>query len=132
MGVSRFPHVMRAFAVSGERAGVRVEAIVTPLGDDVAIAVGGGAAHVGCTVLVEPREPKPLTHVTGLAGHRDDEFCQRLAEHVSARLDAVVTCSGGIHVDAITPHQIAGVLDLAQAMGEEIATRLEEERPVTR
>ena len=99
-----------------DAAGFALLCSVQPMGDDCIIALqGGDKAHIGSTAMAVPRPS--LTGVGRSAtvstlnrtGHKDDFLANPIAHAVAARLDCVVTCVAGIHVDDATPEQIAAI-----------------------
>jgi hypothetical protein len=88
------------------------------VGDDILLLVeGGDRPHIGCTVLAVPRESlhrdggrSSTSSVINRTGHRDEEICRCLAEKCAAEYGAVTVCTGGFHVDNITPEEIEEVL----------------------
>lgn len=91
----------------------------TRVGEDYLLLVTGGREHLGCTVLAEPRESltgegrSSTSSVLNAAGHKDELICRPLAEKLSAQKNARVVCTGGFHIDEISPAQL-------QEMGEAI------------
>lgn len=98
------------------------------LGSDYHILVSGGERpHIGCTVLALPRPSldgsgriSSTASVLNVTGHKDEEVCRYLAEKVSAGKNAVVVCTGGIHMDEITKEQIAEIVEAMQIIAVEI------------
>ena len=101
---------------------------VRRLGDDYHILVNGGERpHIGCTVLAFPRpsldgsgKMSSTASVLNVTGHKDEEVCRYLAEKVSAGKNAVVVCTGGIHMDEITKEQIAEIVETMRIIAVEI------------
>lgn len=101
------------------------------LGSDFFLCVqGGDSPHIGCTVQAVPRPSLTgngavgvTSSVMNLTGHKDEEICRRLAEAFCKKLNTVVVCTGGFHVDGITDEQIAevrkAVEDLALSLWQE-------------
>lgn len=98
------------------------------LGADYHILVSGGERpHIGCTVLAIPRPSldgsgkiSSTASVLNVTGHKDEEVCRYLAEKVSAGKNAVVVCTGGIHMDGITKEQIAEIVEAMRIIALEI------------
>ena len=44
--------------------------------------------------------------VINLTGHKDEQICRYAAEALCRKYQAVVTCTGGFHVDGISSGQI--------------------------
>ncbi len=104
---------------------------VKRLGSDYHILVSGGERpHVGCTVLAVPRpslldsgKVSSTASVLNVTGHKDEELCRYLAEKVSAGKNAVVVCTGGVHMDKITKEQIAEIVEAMESIAEQIINR---------
>lgn len=98
------------------------------LGADYHILVSGGdVPHIGCTVLAIPRpsldgsgKMSSTASVLNVTGHKDEEVCRYLAEKVSAGKNAVVVCTGGIHMDGITKGQIEEIVESMRIIALEI------------
>lgn len=101
------------------------------LGSDYHILVSGGERpHVGCTVLAIPRpsldgsgKMSSTASVLNVTGHKDEDVCRYLAEKVSAGKNAVVVCTGGIHMDRITKEQIAEIVEAVRTIAVEIVEK---------
>ncbi len=96
---------------------IRVEQV----GEDYLLLVTGGKEHLGCTVLAEPRPSLTgkgvscTSSVLNASGHKDELICRLLAERLSARRKARVVCTGGFHIDNISPAQLK---ELDEALGK--------------
>lgn len=94
------------------------------LGHDFFLCVqGGDSPHIGCTVQAVPRPSlsgegmiSVTSSVLNLTGHKDEALCRRLAEAYCRKLNAVVVCTGGFHVDGITEEQIREVMAAAEKL----------------
>ena len=101
------------------------------LGSDYHILVSGGECpHIGCTVLAIPRtsldgngKMSSTASVLNVTGHKDEDVCRYLAEKVSAGKNAVVVCTGGIHMDGITKEQIAEIVEAVRIIAVEIVEK---------
>ncbi len=97
-------------------------------GEDCCLLLDGGSApHIGCAVLAVPRPSlrgdgrrSATASVLNVTGHRDEAICRALAERVAARKNAVTVCTGGFHVDGITPAQISELMQAVEKLAEEI------------
>lgn len=82
------------------------------VGEDCLLLVTGGREHLGCTVLAEPRPSLAgvgtscTSSVLNASGHKDELICRPLAERLSAQREARVVCTGGVHIDDISPAQL--------------------------
>lgn len=87
---------------------------VSRLGADYLLTLqGGDKPHIGCTVLSIPRpsltgdgSTSVTSSVLNVTGHKDEELCRFLAEHIARKYGAVTVCTGGFHVDGISREQI--------------------------
>lgn len=101
------------------------------LGSDYHILVSGGERpHIGCAVLALPRPSldgsgriSSTASVLNVTGHKDEEVCRYLAETVSAGKNAIVVCTGGIHMDGITKEQIAEIVETMRIIAVEIVEK---------
>ena len=98
------------------------------LGSDYHILVSGGECpHIGCTVLAIPRPSLDgngkMSSTASVTGHKDEDVCRYLAEKVSAGKNAVVVCTGGIHMDGITKEQIAEIVEAVRIIAVEIVEK---------
>ena len=115
-----------------DAAGFPIICSVTRMGDDCAIALrGGDKAHIGSVAMAVPRPS--LTGVGRSAtvstlnrtGHKDDFLANPIAHAVAERMDCVVTCAAGVHVDDATPEQIAAIQAIVPAIIERICAIVE-------
>lgn len=97
---------------------------VEQLGAHLVVCVSGGdAPHIGSVVLSTPRpsltgEGRSATSsVLNLPGHKDEVVARQLGETLAAKLDTIVCCICGIHVDDATPEALA----TCATLGEELA-----------
>ena len=95
---------------------------------EAAVLYGGQSPHIGCTVLAEPRPSllgdgsvSATASVLNVCGHKDEAICRLVAETVASRTGRVTVCTGGFHLDGITPEQIGEVSAAARALAGELA-----------
>lgn len=104
------------------------------LGADVMMCVqGGDRPHIGCTVQTVPRPSltgvgsvSVTSSVMNLTGHKDETLCRKLAEQVCRAFNCTVVCTGGFHVDDMSPQQIEEVIQAADEIGEKVKKGLGE------
>ena len=90
----------------------RLKLGIERIGEDYLLLVTGGREHLGCTVLAEPRPSltgegtSSTSSVLNALGHKDEYLCRALAEKLSSEKKARVVCTGGFHIDNISPAQL--------------------------
>lgn len=106
----------------------QIEIQATRVGCDIQLLLRGGSSpHIGCMVLATPRPSltgdgsrRATASVINVTGHKDEALCRYLAEKVAAAADAVTVCTGGFHIDAMTPEQIQEVQAAVKHMAQEV------------
>lgn len=119
-----------AFVFTSGEGKTALDCSVTLMGKDVAVAIGGGEAHIGSVALAVPR--KSLTgsgnsatvSLLNLTGHKDDFLTKDMAERLAKELNAVVVVTAGFHLDHIGAGEIEAVLANGEAACTEILRRL--------
>ena len=94
------------------------------IGDDLCITVhGGDLPHIGCAVLAVPRPSLTgngsmscTSSVLNLTGHKDETICRLLAERVCVHYQKTCLCTGGFHVDNMSPAQIQEVVEAVKGL----------------
>lgn len=117
-----------SWKIKKELTFTNIYAEISRLGEDYHILLSGGErSHIGCTVLAVPRpsldgsgKMSSTASVLNVTGHKDEEVCRYLAEKVSAGKNAVVVCTGGVHMDEITKEQIAEIVETMRIIAVEI------------
>ena len=106
---------------------IALRAEVALLGNDINVLLTGGSGHIGSTVLAVPRPSlkgdgsiSSTASVINVTGHKDEALLRYMAEKISAAKGAVVVCTGGVHLDNITPQQINAVVEAAKEITDEI------------
>lgn len=115
-----------------QAAGTEMEAAAAWMGGDVLLCLrGGDRPHIGCTVqavprpsLKDPGRTSATSSVLNLPGHKDEALCRLLAEQVCAALGCVTVCTGGVHLDHISPEQIDALLCGARTLAFRVAEGL--------
>ena len=110
----------------------RLEAGACLIGNDLLVCIkGGDLPHIGTGVLCVPRPSlsgngaqSATSSVLNLPGHKDEFICRKVGEMLCSRLNMVVFCTGGFHVDGITKEQIRKVLSAADALAGDLAAAL--------
>ena len=106
----------------------QIEIQATRVGCDIQLLLQGGSSpHIGCMVLATPRPSltgdgsrRATASVINVTGHKDEALCRYLAEKVAAAADAVTVCTGGFHIDGMTPEQIQEVQAAVKHMAQEV------------
>ena len=106
----------------------QIEIQATRVGCDIQLLLRGGSSpNIGCIVLATPRPSltgdgsrRATASVINVTGHKDEALCRYLAEKVAAAADVVTVCTGGFHIDAMTPEQIQEVQAAVKHMAQEV------------
>lgn len=106
----------------------QIEIQATRAGCDIQLLLQGGSSpHIGCMVLATPRPSlsgdgsrSATASVINVTGHKDEALCRYLAEKVAAAANVVVVCTGGFHIDGMTPQQIQQVQAAVKHMVQEV------------
>lgn len=117
---------------TAETANSVLEIRAEKVGSDILICLSGGShPHIGCVVQAVPRPSlkgdgtvSATSSVLNLTGHKEEVLCRMLAEKVCCACNAVVVCTGGFHLDNITPAQISEVMGTAEMLGDEILAEI--------
>jgi len=118
---------MEPLTLTASQGRVTLRMTCVAMGRDLAVTLSGGdRAHLGAVALAQPRPDGAgaTTSVLAVLGHREDELARSLAAELAARHRALVTVACGIHVDAITPEELAAVLALAAELSTGLSARL--------
>lgn len=97
-----------------------------PMGKDVNVSLcGGDAPHIGAVALARPRESlkgdgavSATCSVLAVCGHKEDELARHVALTLAAKLNVLVCVACGIHLDSITPGEMAQVPVLVERLLE--------------
>ncbi len=114
---------------SGHR---RLHAWVRRAGRDLVVVLeGGGAPHVGCVVLSQPRPSTAAgggtsvsSSVLTLPPHKEEPVARGVAEHLARALACVVVASAGIHEEGLDAGGIRAWLELSEVVAERLEERL--------
>ena len=107
--------------------GIEISCRIICVGKDLLVEVSGGdAPHVGSVVVAEPRPSltgegvSVTSSVINRIGHKDEAVARDIAEMLAKLYDSVVVCACGIHINNATQEDIKNVMELADALKNEI------------
>ena len=106
----------------------QIEIQAIRVGCDIQLLLQGGRSqHIGCMVLATPcpsmtgdGSRSATASVINVTVHKDEALCRYLAEKVAAAANVVVACTGGFHIDGMTPEQIQEVQAAVKHMAREV------------
>ncbi|MHC1748203.1 MAG: hypothetical protein AB9856_07425 [Cellulosilyticaceae bacterium] len=95
-----------------------------PMGNDWNISIfGGDKPHIGAIAIGVPRpsleNPDIISSsvsVIAIIGHKEDMLMRQVAEKLSRKLNAIVSVSGGIHLDTIESHDFVGIASAVDSL----------------
>lgn len=94
---------------------IKIKRTMHWMGNDLVICIQNENAHIGTTVIGQPYQKNHQTHVTmstwNQLSHKDDAVAQLYVQQASLKLQSVVCCICGIHLDDITPEEMKAVMD---------------------
>ena len=103
----------------------------TKVGRDFALLIEGGESHIGSAVLAVPRaslqdesKMSSTSSVLNVTAHKDEVVLRIIAERLCAAKNAVVVCSGGVHIEGISQEQITQVISVAHEIADELVLKL--------
>lgn len=96
-----------------------IEFEIQPVGENILIVIrGGDRPHIGSCVMSIPRPSlngdekiSCTSSILNVAGHKDENICRVVAEKFCKKFKTVTICTGGFHVDNLTPEKISEVVD---------------------
>ncbi|HLO65879.1 MAG TPA: hypothetical protein VK188_02600 [Holophaga sp.] len=102
------------------------------MGRDLSLSLAGGdREHIGAVALAQPRpslsdpaRTSSSVSVLTLLGHKEDELARAIAGGLAAALGVSVCVACGIHLDGLTPEEMAEVPALAGELVQELRQRL--------
>lgn len=105
---------------------------VALLGEDCLLILSGGdLPHIGSVVMALPRpsltgsgETSCTSSVLNRVGHKDEAICRMGAELVCKATGRAVVCTGGVHVEGVTPRQIEELLAASRELFTEALNTL--------
>jgi hypothetical protein len=103
------------------------------MGRDLCVCLAGGnQAHIGAVALAQPRRSltdndrlSASTSVITVCGHKEDRLAYDIAARIAAAINATVSVSCGIHVNAATIEQIDQIVGIADRLVAELLEQLE-------
>lgn len=98
-------------------------------GRDLVLRIGGGDAHVGAVAVVSPAGGtggEGCEELSVVPGHKEGPLALAAARRLAAAGRRTCVCVAGIHLDAITPEEIALVVSRAEQGVARLARELEE------
>jgi len=109
-----------------------LSAVATKLGDDLVVAIGGGARpHVGCAVLAQPHpstaDPERSSSTAStlvIPPHRDDAIARTVADALARGLGVVVLAAAGVHTDDLDASGISTYRRLARRLADRLLAAL--------
>lgn len=103
--------------------GYSIRCDIIPMGKDCTLAVyGGDTPHVGSVVMAAARPSltgdgiSTTSSVINCPGHKDEVIARLFAEEAAKTNRCTVVCTCGIHVDRLTPEQLALVQTAARRL----------------
>lgn len=87
----------------------QVSLVLEAQGRDLVLHITGGEAHVGAVALADPRETGPAPTLV-LPPHKEGPLAAEAAAAVARASGRVCAVAAGIHQEAVTPAEIAGIL----------------------
>lgn len=102
------------------------------MGRDLNVSLAGGdREHIGAVALAQarpslsdPGRTSSSVSVLAILGHKEDELARGIASGLAAALGVTVCVACGIHLDGLTPEEMAEVPILAGELVEELRGRL--------
>ena len=99
-----------------------IEFEIQPVGEDILIVIRGGEkSHIGSCVMAVPRpslaDNKKISctsSVLNVVGHKDENICRMVAENFCKKFQVTAVCTGGFHVDNLTPEKISEVISACE------------------
>lgn len=116
-------------SVEDPASGRTLAAWVHVAGDDVVVAVSGGARpHVGCVVLAQPGRPRRSTagwsassSVLTIPPHKEEPIARSVAERIAADCGRVAVVTAGVHDDGLDRAGIEAYLRLGERLAAAVA-----------
>lgn len=116
----------KTFSVSAEN--FTMKANVAIIGKDVLIALtGGDTPHIGTVTTVEKNSSSETLRFSSHHGrfHKDEVLSEEILKKIKPLLPGNCVMTAGVHVNGITKAQIKASFSMAEKLGEEIFSWLE-------
>jgi hypothetical protein len=110
--------------ISLEENGMKIDARLISIGDDLVILLSGGLSHVGAVALSHKGS---AAAVIAVPGHREDGPAKDMAEALSTAMGRTVAVVAGLHWDDLSKEGIATALRLCERLTQRIITEMEAE-----
>lgn len=107
-----------------------IKALVTFCGQDLAVIITGGKAHIGAAALavLEPSltssDKTAIASVLCVNGHRENELARKASLYLATECNASVLVSVGLHLDAAKASDIEQLVLNTKQLVEKIGTNL--------
>ena len=107
-----------------------IKALVTFCGQDLAVIITGGKAHIGAAALavLQPSltssDKMASASVLCVNGHREDELAKKASLYLAAKCNASVLVSVGLHLDAAKASDIEQLVLNTKQIVEKIGKNL--------
>lgn len=105
------------------QAGFEMSAKLSRENQDVLLEItGGDVPHYGVVTIVSPYQTTRTIALPSRPGHHHQEgvLTERIAKIIAPVLQNNAFIIGGLHVNRITPQQMAATANMAQQLGEQI------------
>jgi gallate decarboxylase subunit D len=112
---------------SAEEDGLKVEATVLAMGNDLLVAINGGRSHIGAIGLAQPRPSlrdssgtSSTSSVLTMLGHKEDDLVKMVSERISSHTGRLTVVVAGVHFDELQAAHVQLVLKLAENLADQI------------
>ncbi len=118
---------MEMLSLFEESGSFRISAGLHWMGDDLAVVLEGGAAHIGAIGVAQPRpsfsDPARMSATSSVytfLGHKEDDIARAMAQELARKLECRVVVLAGLHWDKITGEGIGEVVLMCRNLTERI------------
>lgn len=125
-GWGRFPLNRPGWRLEAGEGRCRVQLLAFPLGDEMVVCLYNEAAHLGAAAVGEYDAASGRASVSVITrpGHKDDAVAAEAAHAIAKATKHAVCVMAGIHLDRITPQEIAKIGDNCRRVVEEVVAGL--------